>query len=185
VIYNASVCVGCRTCMTACPFYIPAFAYSSATNAIIKKCILCYDTRLKYGRPPACVEACPQQVMTFGQRRDLIKMGHERIRKNPGKYIDHLYGEHEVGGTAWMYLSGVPFEELGSTPSCSRRRSWPTPRNSSPWCRWSCPSGRRCSWASPSVRRKPEIHGHEGSGSEGEVKDHETFIKEGFKQSTP
>ena len=51
--------------------------------------------------------------MTFGQRRDLIKIAHERIRKNPGKYVDHLYGEHEVGGTAVLYVSDVPFEKLG------------------------------------------------------------------------
>jgi len=44
---------------------------------------------------------------------DMIKLGHERIRKNPGKYIDHIYGEKEVGGTAWMYMSDVPFEQLG------------------------------------------------------------------------
>ena len=27
-------------------------------------------------------------------------------------YVDHLYGETEAGGTAWMYLSGVPFEDV-------------------------------------------------------------------------
>ena len=113
VIYNPNVCVGCRTCMTACPFRIPAFAYSSATDPVIKKCIFCYDTRLKYGKPPACVEACPQQVLTFGHRKDLIKIGHDRIKANPGKYIDHIYGEHEVGGTSWMYLSSVPFDQMG------------------------------------------------------------------------
>jgi hypothetical protein len=31
----------------------------------------------------------------------------------PKKYIDHIYGEHEVGGTSWLYISGVPFEQLG------------------------------------------------------------------------
>ena len=112
VIYNSKVCVGCRMCMTACPFYIPAYSYSSATNPVIRKCIFCYDTRLSKGKPPACVEICPQEVLTFGHRRDLVKIGHERIRKYPDRYVDYLYGEQEVGGTAWMYLSGVPFEEL-------------------------------------------------------------------------
>ncbi len=113
VIYNSKVCVGCRNCMIACPFGIPAYTYSSALNPVIKKCIFCYDTRLKEGRPPACVESCPQQVMTFGKRKDLLKIAHERIRKNPGKYVDQVYGEKEVGGTGWIYLSGVPFEEVG------------------------------------------------------------------------
>lgn len=113
VIYNPKVCVGCRTCMIACPFYIPAYSFSSAINPIVKKCIMCYDTRLKFGRPPACVEACPQGVMTFGKRKDLIDLGHHTIEKNPGKYINHVYGEKEVGGTSWMYLSDVEFEEIG------------------------------------------------------------------------
>ena len=113
VIYNSKVCVGCRNCMIACPFQIPAYSYSSAINPVIKKCIFCYDTRLKEGKPPACVESCPQQVMTFGKRKDLLKIAHERIRKNPGKYVDHVYGEEEVGGTGWFYLSSAPFAEAG------------------------------------------------------------------------
>jgi Fe-S-cluster-containing dehydrogenase component len=113
VMYDPTVCVGCRTCMVACPFYVPAYSYSSVLNPVIKKCIMCYDTRLKFGKPPACVEACPQEVMTFGKRKDLIKMGHQKIQMNPDKYVDHIYGENEVGGTAWMYLSNVPFDQVG------------------------------------------------------------------------
>jgi Fe-S-cluster-containing dehydrogenase component len=113
VIYDPTVCVGCRTCMIACPFYVPAYSYSSVLNPIIKKCIFCYGTRLKFGRPPACVEACPRQVMTFGKRKDLIKIGHERIRRHPDIYEDHIYGEKEVGGTSWMYLSSAPFDQVG------------------------------------------------------------------------
>ena len=113
VIYDQTVCVGCRTCMIACPFYVPAYSYSDPFNPVVKKCIMCYDTRLKFGRPPACVEACPQEVMTFGKRKDLLKLGHERIRSHPGEYVDHIYGEKEVGGTAWMYMSDVPFDKIG------------------------------------------------------------------------
>jgi len=113
VVYNPDVCVGCRTCMIACPFYVPAYSYSSPINPVVKKCIMCYDTRLKFGRPPACVEACPQEVMVFGKRKDLIKLGHQRIKENPDKYVDHIYGEKEVGGTSWMYLSSVPFDQVG------------------------------------------------------------------------
>ncbi len=113
VIYDSTVCVGCRTCMIACPFYIPTFKYSSPFDPKIMKCIFCYDTRLKHGKPPACVEACPQEALTFGKRADLIKVGRQRIRENPGDYVNHIYGEHEAGGTAWMYLSSVPFEQVG------------------------------------------------------------------------
>ncbi|OGQ97978.1 MAG: hypothetical protein A2521_03295 [Deltaproteobacteria bacterium RIFOXYD12_FULL_57_12] len=113
VMYDPTVCVGCRTCMIACPFYVPAYSYSSVLNPVIKKCIFCYETRLKFGRPPACVEACPKEVLTFGKRTNLLKIAHDRIRNYPDKYVDQVYGEKEVGGTAWMYLSSAPFEEVG------------------------------------------------------------------------
>ena len=113
VVYNVDVCVGCRTCMIACPFYIPAFRYSSAFHPRIMKCVFCHETRLTKGLPPACVEACPQEALTFGRRTDLVAVGKQRIRENPGAYVDHIYGEHEAGGTAWMYLSPVPFAQAG------------------------------------------------------------------------
>ena len=113
VIYDSTVCVGCRTCMVACPFYIPTFRYSSAFKPRIMKCVFCHDTRLTKGLPPACVEACPQEALTFGRRTDLVAAGKQRIRENPGNYVDHLYGEHEAGGTSWMYLSPAPFEQVG------------------------------------------------------------------------
>jgi formate dehydrogenase iron-sulfur subunit len=113
VIYNPKVCVGCRNCLIACPFNVPGYSYSSALNPVVKKCIFCYDTRLKYGKPPACVEICPQQVLTFGHRNDLLKIGRDRIREKPDKYVDHIYGEKEVGGTSWLYLAGTDFDKVG------------------------------------------------------------------------
>ena len=38
---------------------------------------------------------------------------HARIESNPDHYVDHVYGEHEVGGTSVLYISDVPFEQLG------------------------------------------------------------------------
>jgi hypothetical protein len=69
--------------------------------------------RLEKGQLPGCVEACPKEALTFGKRDDLIKIAKERIRKYPDRYVDHIYGEKEMGGTSWMYLSDVPFEEIG------------------------------------------------------------------------
>ena len=117
VIYNSKVCVGCRTCMVACPFHVPAYSYSSSLDPIIKKCIFCYDTRLKKGLPPACVDICPQEALTFGKRKDLIKIGHQRIETHPGRYVARLYGEKELGGTSWMYLAPVEFDQVGFDPA--------------------------------------------------------------------
>ena len=117
VVYNPKVCVGCRNCMVACPFNIPGYSYSSAFDPVVKKCIMCHDTRLSKGLPPACVEICPQEALTFGKRKDLLKIGHQRIQTHPGRYVNHIYGEKELGGTSWMYLSPVPFEEVGFDPA--------------------------------------------------------------------
>jgi len=112
VIYDASKCIGCRYCMVACPFQIPAFEFHSALAPEIKKCTFCF-TYLKKGELPACAQVCPMQVMTFGKRVDLLKAARWKIETNPGKYLDHIYGEHEVGGTSWVYLANRPFEKIG------------------------------------------------------------------------
>jgi Fe-S-cluster-containing dehydrogenase component len=112
VEYDASVCVGCRYCIVACPFDVPTYEYNEPLEPRVLKCTLC-QPRLLEGKLPGCVEACPQEALVFGRREDLISIARERIRKHPGRYIDHIYGEHEVGGTSWLYISSAPFEELG------------------------------------------------------------------------
>jgi ferredoxin len=121
VLYNENVCIGCRYCMTACPFYIPAFEYFDAGSPAIQKCFMCYH-KISKGEVPACATECPVEAITFGKRNELIKLARDRIRNEPSKYIDHIYGEQEAGGTDWLYISGVPFKELdfpcnlGTTP---------------------------------------------------------------------
>ena len=112
VAYNEDLCFGCRYCMTACPFNVPAYSYESAFEPKIFKCTFCYS-RIKKGLIPACADACPAGALTFGKRSDLIKLARDRIRNAPDRYIDHIYGEREAGGTSWMYLSGVPFGDVG------------------------------------------------------------------------
>jgi formate dehydrogenase iron-sulfur subunit len=112
VTYDVNLCFGCRYCMIACPYFVPAYDYSSALEPRISKCTMC-DHRVKHGRPTACAESCPTGALTFGKRSDLIKVARERIMKNPDKYVDHIFGEHEAGGTSWLYISGVPFEHYG------------------------------------------------------------------------
>jgi Fe-S-cluster-containing dehydrogenase component len=112
VVYNEDKCIGCRYCMAACPFQVPAYEYTSVLTPRVRKCTFCFNTRLAQGAIPACVAACPMRVMSFGLRDEVIALGRERIRKNPDNYEAHIYGEHEAGGTAWMYLTPVPFEEL-------------------------------------------------------------------------
>lgn len=111
VLYNADVCFGCRYCMVACPFYVPAYDYESALSPRVEKCTFCHE-RVRQGGIPACAEACPVEALRFGRREDLIRLGREKIRSSPGRYVDHLYGEHEAGGTSWLYLSSIPFGQV-------------------------------------------------------------------------
>lgn len=112
VVYDAHKCMGCRYCMVACPFQVPAYEYEDPLTPRVMKCSLCFETRQKEGKIPACAEACPPMALTFGKRSELLKLAHEKIETEPGRYIDHIYGEHEVGGTAWLYLASKDFEEL-------------------------------------------------------------------------
>ena len=111
VIWRGSKCMGCRYCMVSCPFDIPKFEYHSA-NPKIEKCTMCYE-QLQKGEVPTCVKECPGEALNFGTRRSLIKEARKRMFENPGTYVDHIYGENETGGTGFIYLSPVPFEELG------------------------------------------------------------------------
>ncbi|MDM8524400.1 4Fe-4S dicluster domain-containing protein [Desulfococcaceae bacterium HSG8] len=112
VVYDASVCVGCRYCMVACPFDVPTYEYDEAFSPRVVKCTMCHP-RLLEGKLPGCVEACPKEALTFGKRDDLLKIAKERIRRYPDRYVNHVYGEHEMGGTSWLYLAGTSFSNIG------------------------------------------------------------------------
>lgn len=112
VSYDASRCVGCRYCMIACPFEIPTYEYHDPITPRVRKCTFC-QPRILEGKLPGCVESCPKGALVFGRRDELLRIARERIRKHPERYVNHIYGEQEMGGTNWLYISGVPFEAIG------------------------------------------------------------------------
>lgn len=122
VIWRADKCMGCRYCMVSCPFDVPKFEYFSS-NPKIQKCTMCYENISK-GKIPACAENCPAEAIKFGTRRELLAEARKRIVQNPGTYIDEIYGEQTAGGTAFLYLSPVPFNELGMKTSL-QNKSYP------------------------------------------------------------
>ncbi len=111
VTYDDRKCIGCRYCQVACPFGIPSFEWDKPMPWI-RKCTFCAD-RQGGGLSPACVTTCPTGALVYGEREDLLSKARKRIAARPDKYVKHIYGEKEVGGTSWLYLSPVPFEELG------------------------------------------------------------------------
>jgi Fe-S-cluster-containing hydrogenase component 2 len=115
VLYDPDVCMGCRYCIMACPYNALAYEYDKVLTPRVMRCTMCYP-RIKEGLVPGCAEACPMGAITFGEREELLAVARERIRKFPGRYIDHIYGEHEFGGTSWLVLSGAPFESLDLLP---------------------------------------------------------------------
>lgn len=112
VTYDAKKCIGCRYCMVACPFQVPAYEYDNALTPQVRKCTFCFSY-VEDGGLPACAQVCPREVMTFGKKKDLLKLAEWKMKNNPGKYVDHIYGQHEVGGTSWLYLASEPFETIG------------------------------------------------------------------------
>nr|WP_320190687.1 hydrogenase 2 operon protein HybA [uncultured Desulfobacter sp.] len=112
VRYNVDKCIGCRYCMVACPFEIPAYEYFDPVTPRVMKCTFCYDRISEAGGLPGCATICPTEALTFGKRQTLLNVAKKRLAQNPGKYIDHIYGEKEAGGTSWLYISAVPFETV-------------------------------------------------------------------------
>ncbi len=114
VTWDGSVCVGCRYCMIACPFDIPTFEYDKVLEPRIMKCTLCYP-QITEGTltVPGCVGACPVEALVYGKRTYLLRVAWARIQTHPGRYLPHVYGEREMGGTNWLYVSGVPFKNIG------------------------------------------------------------------------
>lgn len=110
--YRASRCLGCRYCMVSCPFDIPAFDWDNGLTPEIRKCMFCFE-RQSEGQLPACAANCPSGALKFGPRDALLSEARFRIAANPKHYVDHIYGEHEAGGTSMLYISDVPFAMLG------------------------------------------------------------------------
>ena len=110
VTYDASKCIGCRYCLVACPFNVPRYEWAKLVP-YVKKCDMCADRQAR-GEVPACVEACPTSATIVGERDEILEEAQRRILGD-SRYVKHIYGSEEAGGTSVFFLSDVPFEKLG------------------------------------------------------------------------
>ncbi|MGE5361708.1 MAG: 4Fe-4S dicluster domain-containing protein [Bacteroidales bacterium] len=116
VVYNPGICMGCRYCQVACPFEVPAYEFDEPLVPRMRKCEFCYGRAGRAAANPACAASCPTEALVFGRRPDLLAMAKRRLAERPDRYVNHVYGEHEVGGTSWLYLTGRPLQELALLP---------------------------------------------------------------------
>ena len=115
VTYDADKCIGCRYCMLGCPFSIPRYEYDQQLP-FIQKCKMDETCRVA-GGGPACTSACPTGATVFGPREELIAEAKRRIAAHPDVYTDHVWGEHEFGGTSVMYISDAPLGDVLRIPT--------------------------------------------------------------------
>jgi len=78
VLLNPEKCIGCLMCTLACPFGHPRYDPERKT---IVKCDFCID-RIRSGKPPACVEACPTQALRYGRLEEFLEEMSREAAKN-------------------------------------------------------------------------------------------------------
>lgn len=120
VLIDNQRCIGCKFCMTGCPFSARVFnwkdpevkvpeghVYDPETNipaveGTVGKCVFCAD-KLRKGELPRCVTACPMGVIYFGDiLEDSVTNGNETER----------FSKLMLDRAGYRYR-----EELGTLPS--------------------------------------------------------------------
>ncbi|RJQ44102.1 MAG: 4Fe-4S dicluster domain-containing protein [Nitrospiraceae bacterium] len=91
VAFDKDKCVGCKLCVTSCPFNVPRYDEKNK----ISKCHLCAE-RIANRLEPACTKTCPTGALRFGERDALLglaqKAGYAKV-----------YGQADLEGLGAMY----------------------------------------------------------------------------------
>ena len=118
VVIDREICVGCKTCVTDCPYSARQYnsgnettktnqsisheADATGKEARISKCDFCANM-IHQGKMPVCVTACPNGTIYFGdQGKDSVTNGIETVS----------FSELIASRSGYCYL-----EEFGTKPS--------------------------------------------------------------------
>jgi molybdopterin-containing oxidoreductase family iron-sulfur binding subunit len=117
VVVNKETCMGCKSCLMACPYGarytvdswesyfpdgLPLSPYEEFAKqrweedsgcGVATKCDFCKD-RIPDGKDPACVEACPANARTFGDLDDLDSEVSVLIRRHRGQQLNPELGNN-------------------------------------------------------------------------------------------
>jgi Fe-S-cluster-containing dehydrogenase component len=74
VFVDHNLCVGCKACITACPWGAPQ--WNQELGKVVK-CDYCKD-RVDMGLKPACVTVCTSHCLSFGIAEELPNVRRER-----------------------------------------------------------------------------------------------------------
>ncbi|MDY6831499.1 MAG: 4Fe-4S dicluster domain-containing protein [Thermodesulfobacteriota bacterium] len=120
VAISPDICMGGAKCKAVCPWHIPErqsgvglhlnLMPQYAGNGVMYKCDRCFD-RVAEGKPPACIEVCPEDVQQIGPKSQMIKKAKQLAKETNG----FIYGLEENGGTNTIYVSPVPFDLLNGS----------------------------------------------------------------------
>ena len=94
VLVDDKKCIGCKYCITACPY--DARFYNEKRGAV-DKCTFCVQ-RIYAGRLPACVETCPTKVRVFGDLNDPESEVSRLLTKYP-----HRVEKPDVGTQPFLF----------------------------------------------------------------------------------
>jgi Fe-S-cluster-containing dehydrogenase component len=84
VVIDDKKCIGCKYCMTACPYN--ARYYNEETEAV-DKCTFCAHRVYGEGLLPACVQTCPTKVRVFGDLNDPESEASRLLAKSPHRTL--------------------------------------------------------------------------------------------------
>lgn len=104
VVRDAEACIGCSSCVNACPYGHPQI---DEVTGLSVKCDSCAEWR-EAGYLPACVEACPYRALDFGDVDELA------AKYGPGLVTDlPLFGESSTGPATLIKARAVALEDEG------------------------------------------------------------------------